>query len=105
SEVLPDGSVATALTVCSPSGRAWPSGTVTSQAPVTGSAVVVSSTSPMVTTTSLPGSAVPVTVGVSSAVTSPSAGVRMTGGSTSVSTVKTTGDDAGLVLPAPSTWV
>ena len=101
--VLPAGSVAVASTVCRPSAKV---GVVQDQLPLALVTAVQSVTPPSFTVTVLPGSAVPVMVGVLSLVLKVSVGVTTTGAAgATVSTVNTRGVPAGLVLPAGSVWV
>ena len=101
--VLPAGSVAVTSTVCGPSPNA---GVVQLKLPLASATAVQSVTPPSVTFTVLPGSAVPVMIGVLSLVLNVSVGVTTTGAAgATVSTVTASGVLTGPVLPAGSVAV
>ncbi|EAU68165.1 Pea-VEAacid family [Stigmatella aurantiaca DW4/3-1] len=102
--VLPAASVAVAFTVCGPSASGAVG--VRVQLPLAFAVAVPTDVPSTMTLTVLPGSAVPLYVGVLSLVVDPLAGVATTGATGAVaSTVKLFVLDEGLVLPAASVAV
>ena len=103
--VLPAGSVAVALSVCAPSLRA--KGGVQVQLPLASTTAlqITGPPAPSVTLTVLPGSPVPLTVGVVSLKMLPAVGAMMAGAMGAVESIVTGTLVAGLVLPAGSVAV